>query len=516
MISPISLRSEWRREALRTNLWLMPAVEVVGVVALYFGTHALDIAAFNGSLSLPSWMEFGTADAARQILTSLAAAVITVVGVVFSITIVTLTLASTQFGPRILRSFIRDRGTQVTLGTFVATFVYATLVLISIGPSTGGREFVPHLSITVSVGLVTVSMGVLIYFINHIATSIQLPQVIASIARDLSRAIDAESVDDNRLESGPSVPELLGRMGESGGTVPAPSSGYLQFIRHETLIVLTAEKGAVIRLLYRPGHFIVRGDPLATVWPPDAADGVGKALRKAHITGPNRTLAQDLAFAIDQLVEIAIRALSPAVNDTFTALTCIDWLGESHCRVVSRWRPRRVHRDAHGYVRVITAHVSYERLVQRSFDKIRQAGRGMPAVLMRQLEALTKIVEHGADQHQRDVLLQQAEMILRASEQSVPEARDRADVQQTYENVIAAAAAAPYPPGSRRSDEPSGDTEPDRHGPFASSSAVATAPHQTGNEAPDDNAESASLRSAPRPSVSQPTSETNQSPGPTR
>ena len=189
----LPLRSEWRREALRTNLWLVPMLEVVAAVGLYLGTHALDQAAYRGSLTLPSWVIFGNADAARQILTALAAAVITVVGVVFSITIVTLTLASTQFGPRMLRNFIRDRGTQFTLGTFVATFVYSTLVLISIGPGSRGPDFVPHLSITVSVALVTLSMAVLIYFIHHIATSIQLPQVIASIARDLSRAIDAES-----------------------------------------------------------------------------------------------------------------------------------------------------------------------------------------------------------------------------------------------------------------------------------------------------------------------------------
>jgi uncharacterized membrane protein len=440
MISLIALRSEWRREALRTNLWVVPTVEVIAAVALYFATHAIDKAAYSGSLTLPSWMEFGTADAARQILTTLAAAVITVVGVVFSITIVTLTLASTQFGPRMLRNFIRDRGTQFTLGTFVATFVYATLVLISIGPASPGRDFVPHLSITVAVGLVTLSMAVLIYFIHHIAMSIQLPQVIASIAKDLSRAIDAESSQDGvALEAGPSVSELLRRMDEGGGEVPAPSSGYLQFVQHETLIGLAAEKGAVIRLLHRPGHFVVSGHPLATVWPASAGDGVSRALRVAHITGPSRTLAQDLALAVDQLVEIAIRALSPAVNDTFTALTCIDWLGDSLCKVTARWRPLRVHRDSHGYVRVITAHVSYERLIERAFEKIRQAGRGMPAVLIRQLEALAKIVDHTSSPEQRELLLAQAAMILRASEESVPEPSDRADVLREYESVLGAA-----------------------------------------------------------------------------
>ena len=168
------LASEWRREALRTNLWLVPMLEVIAAVGLYFATHAIDVAAYRGSLKLPSWVIFGGADPARQILAALAAAVITVVGVVFSIMIVTLTLASTQFGPRMLRNFIRDRGTQLTLGTFVATFVYSMLVLVSIGA--GANPFVPHLSITVAVALVGVSMGVLIYFIHHIATSIQLPQ----------------------------------------------------------------------------------------------------------------------------------------------------------------------------------------------------------------------------------------------------------------------------------------------------------------------------------------------------
>jgi uncharacterized membrane protein len=431
------LFSAWRRESLRTNLWLVPALEVIVAIALYFATHAIDVAAYHGTLKLPSWVTFGTADAARQILTTLAGAVITVVGVVFSIMIVTLTLASTQFGPRMLRNFIRDRGTQFTLGTFVATFVYATLVLISIGGAHG--NFVPHLSITTSVALVAVSMGVLIYFIHHIATSIQLPQVIASIAGDLANAIEVESSGDHgSIEAGPSVSELLVRMDEGGGTVPAPSSGYLQFIRHETLVGLATERGAVIQLLHRPGHFLVSGHPIATVWPAQATPAVTKALRRAHITGSSRTLAQDLAFAFDQLVEIAIRALSPAVNDTFTALTCIDWLGDSLCKVSTQWRPLRVHRDSHGYVRVITAHVSYTRLVERAFEKIRQAGRGMPAVMIRQLEALTKIIDYATSAEQRELLLAQAAMIRRSSEESIREPSDLADVTREYEAVLAA------------------------------------------------------------------------------
>jgi uncharacterized membrane protein len=229
-------------------------------------------------------------------------------------------------------------------------------------------------------------------------------------------------------------------MAEGGGEVPAPASGYLQFIRHETLVGLAAEKGAVIRLHHRPGQFVVGGHPMATVWPAGAAASVSKALRRAHISGPNRTLAQDLSFAVDQLVEIALRALSPAVNDTFTALTCIDWLGESLCKVTTGWRPLRVHRDSHGYARVITAHVNYTSLVERAFEKIRQAGRGMPAVMIRQLEALTRIMEDTTEPWQRRLLLDQAAMIKRASVESVPEPSDIADVKREYDALLRAAA----------------------------------------------------------------------------
>ena len=183
---------------LRTNLWLVPAIEVVAAIVLFALTTGLDHAAYRGEFGVPSWVISGTADAARQILTAIAAAVITVVGVVFSIILVTLTLASTQFGPRMLRNFIRDRGTQLTLGTFVATFVYAVLVLVSIGPGSHG-DFVPHIGVTVTLALMVADLGVLIYFINHTATSIQLPQVIASIARDLSEAIDVQGGPDSQL-----------------------------------------------------------------------------------------------------------------------------------------------------------------------------------------------------------------------------------------------------------------------------------------------------------------------------
>jgi uncharacterized membrane protein len=443
--SSSALAAHWRSEVLRTNLWLVPGVEVLMAIALFAVTLGLDRAAYRGDFGLPSWVISGTADAARQILTAIAAAVITVVGVVFSIILVTLTLASTQFGPRMLRTFIRDRGTQLTLGTFVATFVYAVLVLVSIGPGPHGA-FVPHIGVTVTLALMVAALGVLIYFIHHTATSIQLPQVIASIAGELSEAIEVQGGYDTPAaqggdrHAGPSSAELASWMAAGGGVVRAPASGYLQFIRHGVLVQFATEADAVIALSYRPGHFLVQGHPVALVWPPEAAARVSDALGRAHITGSNRTLTQDISFGIDQLVEIAIRALSAAVNDTFTALTCIDWLGDSLCKITVHWHPAGVHRDDSGFIRVIAAEPTHERLVQRAFEKIRQASVGMPAVMIRQLETIVKIMADTSGAGQRRVLLDQAAMIQRASERSVPEKADRDDIRRRYEEVLAAEA----------------------------------------------------------------------------
>jgi uncharacterized membrane protein len=417
--------SEWRREVLRTNLWLVPAVEVVIAALLFAGMYALDRASYAGVFKVPGWAISGSADAARQILTAIAAAIITVVGVVFSIVIVALTLTSTQFGPRMLRNFIRDRGTQLTLGTFVATFVYSILALGSVGQGDHG-QFVPHIAITV----------LLVLMVADLAVQIQLPQVIAGIAGDLAKAIELQAGDPAVGAGAQLATLLIADMDGPGGDVAAPRSGYLQYIQHRTLIRIAAEKGAVIHLRYRPGHFLVQGHPYATVWPAGAAGQVALELARAHVTGPYRTLAQDVAFGVDQLVEICIRALSPAVNDTFTALTCIDWIGDSLCKVTGRWQPTRVYRDTAGTVRLISTEITYERLVQRSFEKVRQAGHGMPAVMIRQLDALSKIMERTTAPEDRQLLLDQAAMIERLSAATVGEQSDRSDVTRAYRRLL--------------------------------------------------------------------------------
>jgi uncharacterized membrane protein len=431
----------WRGEALRTTFWLVPCIMVVAAALGFAITFAIDLEAFHHHLTLPFWVRRVSADAGRQLLIAIAAAVITVIGVVFSITILALTLASQQFGPRMMRNFVRDIGNQVTLGVFVGTFVYSVLVLGSIDSLS--PKFVPYLSTSIAEALLLVDLGVLIYFIHHIAKSIQLPEVIGGIANDLMSSIDAEfpevvgeaPVDPAQPPSGKSVPELLKLIEDRGAIVSSQVSGYIQYVGYSQLISIATRTDSVVRLEHRPGHYLAEGRPLAMVWPRGAAPEVARALRKAHVTGPHRTLVQDPVFAIDQLVEIAIRALSAAVNDTFTALTCIDWLSAGLGRVSRRVLDEGVYRDSTGKVRLIEFDPSYARMVNRAFDKIRQAARGMPAVLIRLIDSLGSIMLDTTSLDQREVLRRQADMVLRLAEETVTEPNDLEEIRFRYRRI---------------------------------------------------------------------------------
>jgi uncharacterized membrane protein len=426
----------------------VPTVLVLAAAVVFAVSFAIDVAAYYHHVQLPFWLHLGSADAGRDVLIAIAAAIITTVGVVFSITILALTLASQQFGPRMMRNFVRDVGNQFTLGIFVASFVYSVLALGSIS-SYPHAHFVPHLCIAVAEVLLLLDLAVLIYFINHIAGSIQLPAVIAGIARDLDFAIDNEfperDIEGDRKSVGstgePRIDlqqpdELLDALERRGGVVLAAKSGYLQFVGYAQLTKIARLLDATIRLDYRPGHFIVAGQPIAKVFPQGAAKQVEDALAKSHVTGPHRTLMQDPVFAIDQLVEIAIRALSPAVNDTFTALTCLDWLSEGLCRLSQRELTSDVIRDEEGRIRLVGAGWSYERMISRAFDKIRQAAAGMPAVLIRMLDTISVVANATSTQLQRNALIDQAQMIMRSADVSVVEINDLDDIRLRFERAI--------------------------------------------------------------------------------
>jgi uncharacterized membrane protein len=233
------------------------------------------------------------------------------------------------------------------------------------------------------------------------------------------------------------VPEFRELLTREGSVVTTAKSGYLQFVSHERLVRVAAQHDAVVELLYRPGHFVTHGLPLARIWPPSARPELEVALSRAHVTGSHRTLDQDAVFAIDQLVEIAIRALSPAVNDTFTALTCIDWLADGLCTASERPLFDGVHRDGDGAIRVIELGPSYPRMVNRAYDKIRQAGAEMPAVAIRLLESLAKVLAYTRSDAQRATLLRQADMIWRASQAADADTEDVDEIRRRYERLRA-------------------------------------------------------------------------------
>jgi uncharacterized membrane protein len=435
LLVPLSRSS---REAIRTNLWALPSFMVVVIVGLFAATYRVDVEAAAGRLMLPAWVSTGGPDVARQILIAIAAAVITVASMVFSITILVLQLASQQFGPRMLRNFIRDFGTQASLGAFVATFVFSVLALQAV--TDPPQSFVPHLSTSVAVGLVLIDLGVLIYFIDHVASSIQLTSVVSGIAQDFRRTLAQLQADEWQLVhlgADDDDFDALTRSADLGDAIAAQESGFLQAVGYKRLVAIATQSDAVIRLLHRPGHFVVAGQPLARVIPPKAVGPVSRALVRTHLVGPNRTLTQDPGFAIDQLVEVALRALSPAVNDTFTALNCIDWLGDCLCHAYGQRLPSGIYCDTTGSVRVIEPVITYERLLKGATDKIRQAGRGMPAIFIRQLENMQKVMTLVTTPGQREAVLHHARIVLRASEESVSEESDRRDVQAAYDLLLA-------------------------------------------------------------------------------
>ena len=268
------------------------------------------------------WVYARGPEGARAILETIAGSMITVAGVVFSITIVALQLASSQFGPRLLYNFRRDTINQVVPGTFIATFVYCLLVLPTI-QGKDGSSLVPHLSVAFGIALALVSLGVLIHFIHHIAGSIQAENVVAAVGRELEGAINGLFP-----EKGPRCPEEPERSWPEQTAMPlfncgaspvkATASDYVQTIDTDRLISLATKYDLVLRLLYRPGQFVVQGSALALVQPEECMDDkLAERINAAYTVGVQRTLVQDVEFPVNQLVEIALRALSPGVNDPF-------------------------------------------------------------------------------------------------------------------------------------------------------------------------------------------------------
>lgn len=413
---------------------------VVGAILIAWITTSIDHANTQASYPALSWVYAGSPDGARSVLSTIAGSMISVAGVTFSITMVTLSLASSQLGPRLLNNFMRDRGNQVVLGTFIAIFTYCLIVLRSIR-SSSDVSFVPHLSLTVAMGMAIISLGILIYFFHHVSMMIQAQNLIASIGRELEASI--ERLFSVQSENSPYEHELRNKddipsdFADNSTHVIAPSSGYLQAIDYDALLQVTDEHDLLLRLLYRPGEFVAKGSAIASTYPAkELSEEITKDIHSTFAMGVVRLRLQDIEFSIDQLVEIALRALSPGINDPFTAIACLDQLSTILSDLAQRTIPSGYHYGSDSRLRIISDVVTFDGIINASFNQIRQHSKSDVAVTIRLLEVLAVIIARTSSHEQRQALLKQADMIKRGSEAAISEANDLHDITERYELIM--------------------------------------------------------------------------------
>lgn len=441
----IQLARTWER--LRTSYWFIPTVMAVGAAGLAAGAEAVDRRIPLDTIEALAWIYRGGPDGARAVLSTVAGSMITVAGVVFSITMVALVLASSQFGPRLLRNFMRDTGNQVVLGTFIATFLYCLLALRAVR----GQEdfqFVPHFSVTVGVVLGLASLGVLIYFIDHVATSIQAPAVVARVGRDLDAAIERSfpEAGDGKAAGGESASsDGSGGDGRSSPTeaeaevaVHADRSGYVEVLDEKSLLATASEHDLVIRCERCLGDHVLEGTPLARVVPEIRMnEGVADDIRSAFHLSSSRGGRADVLFMARQLVEIAVRALSPGINDPFTATSCVDRLAEALGRVAERPRPGERLEDDEARLRVILIRPSFGDLLDMAFDQVREHGRHSAAVLASLLHAIGSVGDVARRPSDRAELLRHADLVVEAGREGLQDRAGRERVQGLHSAVRA-------------------------------------------------------------------------------
>jgi uncharacterized membrane protein len=387
-------------EALSSSFWFVPTLMAFGAVGLSFVTLAIDNSYIGRDLvtSVP-WLWSGDADGARSLLSTVGSSMVTVAGTVFSITIAALTLASSQFGPRLLRNFTRDTGNQIVLGTFISTFLYCLLILRTVRTNKDGSGFIPYLSISCGTLLAIASLGVLIYFIDHVASSIQAESLVASIGAelkaDIARLCPAERTGPDDIKASP--PE------NPTHTVKATTSGYIQSLDHDALLEVAAEKGMLIQVRHRPGDFILSGETLLNVWAED--DPPSDRLRNSFTVGARRTPVQDIRYGVRQLTEIAARALSPGINDPFTAIGCTDWLFDGLTAMARCHSLPSAHRDENGRILLLEDPIDFAELVGLSISPIRHYGADSPMVIDHLLQVMVRLADLVEDPGHRAALL---------------------------------------------------------------------------------------------------------------
>jgi uncharacterized membrane protein len=394
-------------------------------IALFLGTAGAVLSSLEETLpSISAWLP-ETLFPSRQdpqvaqiILAGIAGSIMTVVSIVFAILLMTLTLASTQFSPRILINFVRDRTTQWTLGLFLGTFSYCMAALPA--ARTLPHPFAPVATVAGAMLLALLCVGWLVFFINHISHSVSVNHIIDRIARETEAVIDELMPLSRTPHYEPSLPPLPSP--EDEAAIANEISGYIRFIDTRRLVNLARSHGLRVRLQRRVGHFVPAGAALLYVTRPErlTRDLIAE-IRGAVDIGPTRTLQQDVEFGIIQTVDIALRAISPAVNDPSTAISCIDQLSRILIRWIARIPPAaRLYNPPH-VLRLMLPWISFEGLLDTAFEQIRHYAASDLAVSLRLLRALGDIASTIREPHLREILAERARGVVTSCQACLPE-----------------------------------------------------------------------------------------------
>ncbi|MBK8174649.1 MAG: DUF2254 domain-containing protein [Rhodospirillales bacterium] len=411
---------------MRSSYWFIPSLMFLGAIILSILMVRLDIYVLrNNFITDESWFPKFEAEAARSILSTIASGMVTVAGVVFSLTIVSLQLASSQFGPRLLRTFMNSLGNQIVLGTFTATFLYC---LILIGTVRDRIDFVPQLSVVTGILLGVIDVAVLIFFIHHVATSIRIESLIATVTTDLRTVIDRifpVEIGEEPPDRGVANDARL-QFDKDSAAIRARSSGYVRHVDGEMLLAIARHHDLVLHVDRKPGDFVVEGATLFRVVPSErVTEEVTGRILDSTVLGRDRTPSQDMDFALRQLVEVALRALSPGINDPFTAVECVNRLGEALCIVVRRPEPSAYRVDDNGVLRVIAEPLGRPEMIRTAFDPIARAGGSNGDVAARILEIIITIATYAKSRPARIELIEYANALEAQMNEQLALPRDR-------------------------------------------------------------------------------------------
>jgi uncharacterized membrane protein len=406
---------------IKSSLWFTPGVITLVCAALAIGAVELDgYVGDDVTQRFPRLFGAG-AEGSRQLLAAIASSTITVAGVVFSITIVALSMAAAQYSPRVLRNFMGDRSNQVVLGVFVGVFVYCLLVLRTVRG--GDDEFLPGLSILLAIVLAITAIGFLIYFIHHIATSIQVSEMASRITQQTLQALETygESRSDEAIEEdGARLEDMVWI------DVPAAHKGYIQRVDEDALVGWARERKRIVRTEKPVGEFIVPGECLASVsGSARPSDDDVKCLNAAFTLNTYRDLAQDPAFGLQQLVDIALKALSPGVNDTGTARDALNYITAILAEIARAPAPTLQLRSSDGRLALLMRVRSFEEFVQLALGPLRRSARANFEFTQHLLGSLTLLAAISEESDVRQALALEVAATEETFERSVLSSGDK-------------------------------------------------------------------------------------------